>query len=162
MSAPNLILAFDIANHRLVSFRGSSTDLTLRQSRYSARIYIVTPSATSNFGQTTYSAISFSQYNGLRAGIWSGSTGTLGDANALLLAIADELAWALTTDSGGVQCYEGIFDCNTAAVATFIGSASYASGYFAVNLVLGTDLVSVFDHNGTANVVINASTDTYS
>jgi len=164
VAAPSLILAFDIANHALVSFQGSSSTLPqLRQTRYNARIYIVAPSATSNFININYATVDYTQYDGIRMGIWSASTGTTGDSATYLLALTAQADWTLTTDSNGYQCFEGIFNCNTTQMATFLGSASTGTAFLAVNMTKSTDLLEVFDQrSGTKNVTVNSATDEFS
>ena len=162
MSSPNLILAFDVANHVLVPFQGSSSDLpTFRQTRYNARIYLVTQLPASTFITQSYATIDYSQYDSLRMGIWSASTFTLGDADAALLALTDQLGWTLTADSNGYQCFEGIFNCNTTEIAA-LGSGNSSAGYLAINLTKGTDLVVIADQSGTRNCTIYSATDEFS
>ena len=159
-----LSLSFDVVNRALVPFKGTSAILPdFRQTRYSARIYLVQPVSSPIPGSDSYEIFDASEFEGLRLGLWKGTTGTLGDAPALLLALADQLNWNLVQDDDGDDCWEGTLNCNTTQVETYLGGASSKRAYLAVNLTSGTELHEVYDHRGgTQNCTINSATDEFS
>lgn len=159
--ARQLILAFDVVNRRLVrNYQGSANALEFGQTTYSTRIYFVQPSADSIPGLPAYEAFDSTSYGGIRAGLWSDSTGTLDDSSEYVLALAPDTAWTYNDDDADYPYYEGEITFYTEQVAEFLGSSKTADAYFAVSLMAGTTLYTVFDHVGGAkNAKIFSTTD---
>lgn len=155
-----LILAFDVINQAYVGgYASSALSLpSFRQGQYVARIYLVQPVAESIPGQQEYEAYDSTGYS-LRVGIWSSSTGTLGDEDALALALTDQTGWTYNTSVAGFPYYTGTFNTYTSEMASLIGSSNSASAYFAVNLTAGGILFPVYDHRGANNVTVLSATD---
>jgi len=158
---PQLILAFDVVNQSLVPFKGSSATLPpFRQGVYATRIYLVQPSPTFVPGSAAYQTYDASDFDGIRVGFWSASTGTLDDSDDYLLALTPHTDWTPGTDDDGDDYFDGDLNTFTAQMASHIGAAAYKAAYFAVNLVDGTTLRPVFDQKqGATNVIVNSATD---
>lgn len=158
-----LILAFDVVNQVLVSYRGSATSLPqFRQGSYRTKIYLVQPDADSPPGTIQYEiADVVGVYDGLRVGFWKASTGTIGDEDTNVLALTDQLGWSYnTTDDPSYPYFEGVINTHTQEMADWIGSESSKTAFFAVNLVIGSTLYPVLDqYGGSKNATINAATD---
>ncbi len=152
-----LILAFDVVNKALVSFKGSSTDLSrLRQTNYDAIVYLVQPSTTPIPGVAQYETMTGADSVGLRLGIWDNTTGTLDDSDTYKVAFNGESDWTWNSDLGG---FTGRFNCRTQELAAQIGTGKSASLYFAAAYSSGGEIQAVFDHNNATNCTVLSSTD---
>ena len=160
MSQPVLKLAFDVVNQALVSYVGSVDRLPpLRQAHYPVRIYLVQPIADAPPNGEQYELYDASGFDGLRIGIWSNSTGIIGDDDAYKLALCSELDLAYVDDGDGNMCFQGTLNTLTDQMADHIDTANSADAYLAVNLVLGGVLTPVFDQQGGTNIKIYSATD---
>lgn len=159
--ARQLILAFDVVNRRLVrNYQGSANALEFGQTTYSTRIYLVQPSAVFIPGFPAYEAFDSTAYGGLRVGLWSDSTGTMADSDAYVLALTPDTGWTYNSAAPLYPYYEGELNFYTEQVAAFLGAKKTGSAFFAVSLMAGTTLYTVFDHVGGAeNAKIYSATD---
>lgn len=156
-----LILAFDVVNQAYVGgYNGSAAVLpAFRQGQYQTKIYLVQPVSNALPGSNSYEAFDATGYDGLRVGIWSASTGTLGDEDANVLALTDQLGWAYVTSDPDNPYFAGTFNTLTQQVADWIGTATSKAAFFAANLTNGTALSPVLDQKGGVNVTLYAGTD---
>ena len=161
MAGHNLTLAFDLQAKSLVAFQGSAAALPpFRQSRYRCHVYLVERDLAA--AGRTYDTIDYSQWDSIRLGLWSASTGYSGDSDTFLLALTDTLGWALETDADGYEYFAGDFNVNTTQVADFLAGQRTRAAFFAVNLVAGNELSEVFDHRGNHNATLYSATDEFS
>jgi hypothetical protein len=152
-----LLLAFDVVNRKLVSYRGSPATLPpFSQSPYIAKLYFVQESTALGAIPGSYEIWEQSPTVLPRMGIWSDSTGTLDDSDDLKLAFASEYDWTWNADE---QCFDGIFNCRTTELAEEIGEANQGTFYFAVSYLKDGAVVAVYDHKGFPNCTVYSSTD---
>lgn len=152
--------SFDVVNQTLVSWQGSATTLEFGQSVYSVEIRLVQPAAETIPGKVSYEPFDPTGYDGLRIGIWSNSTGALGDSGDTILALTPHTGFTYNTADPDDPYYSGTFSTYTEEIATWFGTAKTKGAYLAVNLVSGTTLTRVFDHkNGATNCTLNTATD---
>lgn len=158
-----LSLAFDVVNQTIVSWNGSTTNLSLGQTVYDCTVRLVQPTASATPNQPAYEPFDDTDYDGIRMGIWSDSTGTLDDSSTYVLALTLHAGFTKNTDDAEDPYWEGQLNCYTEQVADFIQDATNhqtRAAYFAVNLVSGTTLSRVYDHrDGRTNCVLNSATD---
>lgn len=159
--AQQLVLAFDVVNQALVFFNGSAGALPqFRQGAYNTTIYLVRPVPGAIPGVSSYEPIDATEYDGIRVGIWSHTTGDTGDENNYLLALTPQEGWTYDISDPDLPCFTGVFNTHTDEMAGYIGGEAYKDAYFAVNQVKGLDLYPVFDHKqGAKNCTINSATD---
>lgn len=158
-----LKLSFDVVNQTLVSWQGSTTNLDFGQTLYDVQVRLVEPDTSAAPNLPAYTAFDDSDYDGIRLGIWSDSTGTMDDSSTYVLALTLHSAFTKNTDDAADPYWEGQLNCYTQQVADFIQAASgnkTRAAYFACNLVSGTTLSRVYDHKGgRTNCVLNSATD---
>jgi len=146
MPESNLILALLADGSGLVSYRGSVSTLpNFRKAVYNVTLYVVTKDPNFSDINSNYTPIDATTYDGLRMGMWKSSPGT--DAN--LLAITKDTDWTLTTDSGGVQCFQGTFQTLTDEMTAFVTDTE-ATVWLAINLYKGLNLYPLLDWDTAA------------
>ncbi len=161
MAETTLILALLADGTGLVPYRGGVTELPdFRKAVYNVRVYVVVPDPNSSPLNGGYLPIDLTAFDGLRMGAWSTSPGT----DASLLALTQGTDWTLTTDSGGIACFQGIFQTLTDEMIAFIAASARKSFWLAVNLYKGLNLYPILDWATTAeaatgNAVIDNVTD---
>lgn len=158
-----LKLSFDVVNQTIVSHNGSTTRLELGQTTYDIQVRLVQPATSYTPNSPAYTAFDDSDYDGIRVGIWSDSTGTLSDSSTYVLALTLHAGFTKNTDDAADPYWEGQLNCYTQQVADFIQGATdhkTRAAYFACNLVSGSTLSRVYDHRGgSTNCTLNSATD---
>jgi hypothetical protein len=158
-----LKLSFDVVNQTLVSWQGSTTRLEFGQTAYACQIRLVEPATTFSPNSPAYTAFDDTDYDGIRLGIWSDSTGTLSDSATYVLALTPHTGFTKNIADSEDPFWEGTLNCYTQQVADFVQAASgnkTRAAYLACNLVSGSTLTRVFDHRaGATNCTLNSATD---
>lgn len=159
MAVSTLRLSFDVVNQAIVAYNGTPSALPqLRQNTYPVKIFLVQPNTSAvPGGQQVYVPYDGNNLVGFRMGIWSASTGTLGDSDNFKLAFTPE--WEFTYDPADGS-YNGTFDCHTVELGAQIGAAASGDFFFAAGIVTDGQVVAVYDQKGgKKNCTVNAATD---
>ncbi len=150
MSALNL--AIDRQNRKLVNYNGQVTAIpaVFQGNVIDLRIQVVDPTGVVSGAQ--YSAVALGSY-GMRVAIGAEPTGTSGGPTPL--ALQNTFTWNAADSS-----FTGSIECNTAAIDSFIGSASSRSAWFEVNLTLAGNRITILQETFTLKAVVDEATST--